>query len=284
MNAPTPLCFARHSAADIGDPPSTLSAGRATTHQTAKPTNARSDDVVPFDADLSANEVAVLLWRAVHVKKTTWKVKPRKFRARKSKEMPVTDILFQLSETDWNGATTQEKPINSLPPFAPKPPTSPLRFPEACTSNLSDRPYDPLGQNPSPTSHASDRPGRTLPPRFRRPLYNHVQIRLARSDRTGRCRRRRARLFALETTTIAVCGLVIAVRRKGIMTHMILRNYVAGTGVELVIRVFSPLVSKNCRVEEDDRVPNAEVEAALRPAEKVVREWESGCCVVEAGR
>ncbi|KAI8810512.1 hypothetical protein BJ742DRAFT_800617 [Cladochytrium replicatum] len=143
-----------------------------------------------------------------------------------------------------SGATTQEKPINSLPPFAPKPASGPLRFREARTSKLSDRPYDPLGQNPSR--------------RLMRAIDLDQRARHDFDDRYATLFRSDSPDAIVPGTVVAVevvssrsrpqpslfAGLVVAVRRKGIMTHMILRNYLAGTGVELVVPVFSPLVTK----------------------------------------
>ncbi|RKO87425.1 translation protein SH3-like domain-containing protein, partial [Blyttiomyces helicus] len=43
---------------------------------------------------------------------------------------------------------------------------------------------------------------------------------------------------------IAFAGVLIAIRRRGIMTNITLRNYVLGTGVEMVFPIFSPLITR----------------------------------------
>ena len=39
-------------------------------------------------------------------------------------------------------------------------------------------------------------------------------------------------------------GVVIAIRRKGIATNIVLRNYVLGTGVEMEFYIYSPMVTR----------------------------------------
>ncbi|KAJ3295417.1 hypothetical protein HK104_002680 [Borealophlyctis nickersoniae] len=39
-------------------------------------------------------------------------------------------------------------------------------------------------------------------------------------------------------------GVLIAIRRKGILTNIVVRNYVLRTGVEMVFPVFSPMISR----------------------------------------
>ncbi|KAI9102728.1 translation protein SH3-like domain-containing protein [Phlyctochytrium arcticum] len=81
-------------------------------------------------------------------------------------------------------------------------------------------------------------------------------------------------------------GVLVAIRRKDVMTNIILRNYVLGTGVEMVFPIFSPniksikVLKKVTGVSEGDNIywlrdkPSSSPVAFTKIDEMVVRDRE----------
>lgn len=130
-----------------------------------------------------------------------------------------------------------------LPPFYPRPPSGPLPDIRGKSADELQISYDPRGRYPG------------------RRLVNAIDVELRqRLDVDNR-----AELFtkgsptAVEPGSVLLieqvtsrsrprtqifAGVLIAIRRKGIMSNIILRNYVLGTGVEMVVPIFSPSVKR----------------------------------------
>ncbi|KAJ3021101.1 hypothetical protein HKX48_009196 [Thoreauomyces humboldtii] len=130
-----------------------------------------------------------------------------------------------------------------LPPFFPRPATGPLPDLRGLSPKDLQLPYDPRGRY-----HGA---------RLLRQIDVEMRTRLDLD--------RRAELFrpgspdAIEPGSVLLveqvtsrsrprtqvfAGVLIAIRRKGVMSNIIVRNYVLGTGVEMVFPIFSPSVKR----------------------------------------
>ncbi|KAJ3172935.1 hypothetical protein HDU88_004390 [Geranomyces variabilis] len=130
-----------------------------------------------------------------------------------------------------------------LPPFFPRPATSPLPDLTGKSPQELQLPYDPRGRY-----HGAR-------------LLRSIDVDLrARLDLD-----KRAELFAPGSPTAVepgsillieqvtsrsrprkqvFAGVLIAIRRKGVMSNIVVRNYVLGTGVEMVFPIYSPSVAR----------------------------------------
>ncbi|KAI8589939.1 translation protein SH3-like domain-containing protein [Geranomyces variabilis] len=130
-----------------------------------------------------------------------------------------------------------------LPPFFPRPATSPLPDLTGKSPQELQLPYDPRGRY-----HGAR-------------LLRSIDVDLrARLDMD-----KRAELFAPGSPTAVepgsillieqvtsrsrprkqvFAGVLIAIRRKGVMSNIVVRNYVLGTGVEMVFPIYSPSVAR----------------------------------------
>ncbi|KAI8817816.1 uncharacterized protein EV422DRAFT_540063 [Fimicolochytrium jonesii] len=163
-----------------------------------------------------------------------------------------------------------------LPPFYPRPPTGPLPNLSGLSPSALQIPYDPRGHkhgarllrsidvdlrsrldstdpsaitpqtSTSNTSATSAAPNRAA--LFLTPNGPHAVVPgsiLLIENVTSRTRPR----------TQIVAGVLIAIRRKGVLSNIVVRNYVLGTGFEMTFPIFSPNVRRIKvlkRVEEGD--------------------------------
>ncbi|KAJ3168768.1 hypothetical protein HDU87_000927 [Geranomyces variabilis] len=129
------------------------------------------------------------------------------------------------------------------PPFFPRPATAPLPDLTGKSPQELQLPYDPRGRY-----HGAR-------------LLRSIDVDLrARLDMD-----KRAELFAPGSPTAVepgsillieqvtsrsrprkqvFAGVLIAIRRKGVMSNIVVRNYVLGTGVEMVFPIYSPSVAR----------------------------------------
>ncbi|TPX57723.1 hypothetical protein PhCBS80983_g03659 [Powellomyces hirtus] len=137
----------------------------------------------------------------------------------------------------------EEQTEDPLPPFFPRPATGPLPDLTGKSPEELQIPYDPRGR------YHGAKLMRSIDVELRSRLDMDERAELFRPGSptavepgsillieqvTSRSRPRK-QVFA---------GVLIAIRRKGVMSNIIVRNYVLGTGVEMVFPIFSPSVSR----------------------------------------
>ncbi|KAJ1548169.1 hypothetical protein HK096_002839 [Nowakowskiella sp. JEL0078] len=137
---------------------------------------------------------------------------------------------------------TQKQP-SSIAPFFPKKPDSPLASFAHRTADFFNRPKDPLGKTASRKlmrdveydqrfRHDFDSRSSLFDPNS--PTYCPPGTILLIEQLSSRTRPQ-PQIFA---------GVLLEIRQRGIASTIVLRNYVLKAGVELIIPVYSPMVSK----------------------------------------
>ncbi|TPX63246.1 hypothetical protein SpCBS45565_g06769 [Spizellomyces sp. 'palustris'] len=137
----------------------------------------------------------------------------------------------------------EEEPEAALPPFYPRAPSGPLP--------------DLKGKSPSDLQISYDPRGHYMGRRLIRSIDVELRSRLDPDNRAELFRKgsptavEPGSVLLIEQVssrsrprTQVFAGVLIAVRRKGVMTNIVVRNYVLGTGVELVLPIFSPSVKR----------------------------------------
>ncbi|KAI9006003.1 translation protein SH3-like domain-containing protein [Gaertneriomyces semiglobifer] len=141
-------------------------------------------------------------------------------------------------------ANQEDEVLPALGPYYPRPASSPLPSLKGQTSKDLSLPHDPRGHK----SHSHQ---------LLRQIDVDMRQRLDIDNRADLFRKNHPNalqpgsILLIEQITSrsrprsqVFAGVLIAIRRKGVMTNIVLRNYVLGTGVEMVIPVFSPSVKR----------------------------------------